>query len=231
MINIKENNDLLMRILQIVPFLLMAALILLLLASGREITADLLLQYTPENLYLSAFFIIILFFLKSLVIVVPIPVLYILTGMVFEPVAAIFVNMLGAAACTTLPYLIANWSGKGFVQKIQEKYSRALKLFEYKNRNEWFFAYILRVTGIIPCDIVSLLLGTMKVDYKKYLSATIVGMLPGIIASTFIGRTIHEPGSPGFIISCSMIVFISLASILTHRIFIKRRLRTEQELE
>lgn len=216
-----KSRLILKRVTQIIPWIVMAALTALFFVFGRGMTAKELLTYTPANPYLAVLFLLVLFALKSLVVILPIPVLYVLTGIMFDPLEAIAINILGATVCTAVPYFIGSYSGNEAAESLIKKYPMIKQLDRFMGRNELFFSFYVRAIGFLPCDIVSLILGSMKVEFKKYMAGTVAGMLPGLIASTLIGDSINDPASPQFILSCAATVLIALVSTLVYRKVLK----------
>ena len=229
MYNINKVKSILSKILQAAVSLLMLILTLLFFIYQKDVTIDKILQYTPKNYFTAALFIISMFAVKSLLVILPIPVLYICVGIIFEPFTAMIVNILGMIACTTVPYWIGRYSGVGFTDWVMKKYPIARQLETYKKDNEWFFSFLVRVIGFLPCDIVSIILGSLKVGFIKYITGTIVGMLPGLIVTTFVGITITNPRSPEFIMSCIITVVISLASIYIYKKVVKPKDSKEEK--
>lgn len=226
----EKIKPILKRIVKIMPWVLLLTITLsvsLVLANDPDIDIDIsaeeLVEYAPKNDFLAAVFLIILFALKSLIFIIPIPVLYIASGLIFDPITAFIVNVLGMIACTTLPYWIGWYAGSRVVDKFIRKHTKVQMLNSFKKDNEWFLSFFVRAIGFLPCDAVSMILGAWKVDFLKYISGTILGMLPGLIATTLVGITITNPRSPEFILSIILTVIISVASLVFYRLHLKFR--------
>jgi uncharacterized membrane protein YdjX (TVP38/TMEM64 family) len=190
-----------------------------------KVSVEDIINYVPKNYCLAAITIICLFMIKSLSIVLPLMVLYISSGIIFSPKWGVLVNLVGLFVSLSLPYFIGKFCGKGLIEKLLIKYKNIEKLESLKTKNECFFSYILRMIGILPSDIVSMSLGAMNINYIKYIFGSIVGLLPRMIATTFLGGSITEPTSPIFILSCIMTVIITLLSFLIHHIFVKKKMQ------
>ena len=95
--------------------------------SGKPLSVNTILRYTPENAILAAGIVLLLFALKSLTVVFPLSVLYLASGILFQPVIAILVSTAGLAITITIPYQIGKYSGKQAVQEICQKYPKAGK--------------------------------------------------------------------------------------------------------
>ena len=106
----KSKRQKLLVMLRFVPLAVMACLIAVLAFSGRQLTAQQIFEYSPENPYLAAAFLVLLYALKSLSVVFPLLVLYLAGGLLFSAPVALAVNMLGTAVCLSLPYWVGRWS-------------------------------------------------------------------------------------------------------------------------
>lgn len=213
------------KFLFILFFLLLIFLIAVqpVLAFDTEITPEELAEHAPRNHILAGVFMIIAFALKALVFIVPIPILYLASGLIFEPVPAFIINFVGMMVCTAMPYFIGRYSGAGLYQKLLKRYPKLQALDTFQHENQWFVSFMVRAVGFLPCDAVSLVLGVWKVSFLSYLSGTALGMLPGLIATTLIGITITQPSSPRFIISIILTVLVSVGSFMLWRLYNKAR--------
>jgi uncharacterized membrane protein YdjX (TVP38/TMEM64 family) len=208
---------------------LLTLLILLLqlrpvLAYDTELTPEELAAHAPKNHVLAVIFMLIAFALKSLIFVVPIPVLYLASGLIFDPVTAFVLNFFGMLVCTAVPYWIGRFSGAGLFQKLIKRYPKLQVLDTFQHQNQWFISFMVRAVGFLPCDAVSLVLGAWKISFLRYLSGTALGMLPGLIATTMVGITITNPRSPGFILSVAFTILISVGSFAFWRLYQKARI-------
>lgn len=190
---------------------------------GKELSAETLLSYAPKNHFSALLFLMLLFAAKSVLVFVPIVILYIVVGSIFPAVPAIFINIIGTALCITIEYWIGFFLGSGYTEKLLEKYPKAREIVRQQHDNEWFFSYFLRVVNLLPVEIVSIYLGTLKVPYHIYIAAGMLGMLPGILSSTMIGISILNPASPLFICSILISVALSLISLFIYKRTRKRK--------
>ena len=179
MVEKEKRVRILKKVIQIIPWVIGLLLILAIsfvLAHDTDITAEELARYAPKNDWLAAVFLIVLYAVKSLTYVLPIPLLYISSGLIFRPAVAFLVNVLGMTVCISLPYCIGRYSGGGMIKKLMKRFPKLQLLDNFKSDNEWFFSFIVRVIGFFPCDAVSVFMGAFHVDFKKYVTGTLVGM-------------------------------------------------------
>lgn len=213
--------------LRLLPFLLCIAFVLIYLFSGRDVSVEAILHYAPENKWLAAAFLLIIYGIKSLSIFFPIIILHIVGGFLFPPLEAIVVNTLGVIVELTIPYWVGRVSGESSAAKLLEKYPRLAEAVAYQNGNAFFLSFFLRVISCLPGDAVSMHLGAIKIPFTKYLLGSLLGIFPGIITSTLIGTSITDPTSPMFWGSIILTVAISVLSFLFYFFWRRRKKKTE----
>lgn len=193
------------------------------LLSGREISADGIISFIKtDNYVLAALLLICMFALKSLSVCFPIALLYVAGGMIFPPVGAIIINVVGTAVCLTLPYLIGRFSGSELVERTLSKYPRLSRIVVNQKNNEFFVSFIMRAVRIFPTDAVSLYLGSVRFSVIPYIAAGLLGEMPVLICETLMGVSINEPGSPLFIASSLLTVLTTLISAAWYLIHVKK---------
>lgn len=210
------------RLLQIIPICLCVILAVCVAASGREITAETILDYSPENPVLAALVLIALYAVKSLSVVLPLMPIQVAGGFLFSPVTAVLVNTAGMAVSLTAAYWVGRMSGMEFVSAYVQKYPKLEHIVGLQHENSFFVAFFLRVIRCLPLDVVSMYLGATGMRYGTYLLAGLLGTMPGTIMSTLIGTSITDPSSPMFIISVVVTAALSAGSLLLYRWWKKR---------
>ena len=79
-----------------------------------------------------------------------------------------------------------------------------------------FISFLLRTFIFLPGDAVSLYLGATKIPFPHYLAGGVLGTTLGVVLSTILGSSIKEPGSPAFILSASLMVFVAIISTILY---------------
>lgn len=208
--------------IKIIAIILYAALLCLALISSRRFSFDALVSYSPSSPMLAALFLLGLYALKSISVFFPIVLLQIAAGFLFSPWIALFINLLGLVIVFTLPYFLGKFAGADTAERKIDKNEKLLRIIQKQKKNEFFLTFFLRVISCLPGDLVSMYLGTLKFDFHKYLIASVLGTLPGMIPATLMGQSITEPLSPQFIISVLITVVCSLLSMLIYYIYSKK---------
>ena len=135
---------------------------------------------------------------------------------------AVLVNLLGLAACDTVPYLLGRLLGSAGLDRLREKYPGLTLLETLRRKSGFQFAVLSRAVGLLPGDAVSLYFGCMRLPYPAYLAGSVLGLLPGMIAATILGGQISDPGSAGFWVSAVSGFAVAAVSFLACRRVIKR---------
>ena len=216
--------------LKILPFLIVAVLIISILLSGREPSVEAILEYMPQNLFLAALLLLAMYALKSLSVIFPMIVLQIAAGMIFPIWIALMLNVIGTALCYTIPYLIGRFSGAEATNSILEKHPKAREIVDMQRNSTWFPSFFLRAVSCLPGDIVSLCLGSLGVSYLPYVIASVVGTLPGLIPATVAGMSIINPRSTVFIMSMIVTVASSFASVIVYVIMKKNKILKQKRI-
>lgn len=195
------------------PLIVCAIFMILLLASGRKITVQTVLSYTPQSPFTAAMVILLLYALKSVSFVFPIVVLQIATGHLFQTPAALLINFLGRAITLSIPYWVGRFSGSDIMYRLQDKYSKLEKICREQKQKPIFISFLLRTFCFLPGDAVSLYLGAAKISFPYYLLGGMLGTTLGVVLSTILGSRITELDSPAFWLSAILIALMAVASL------------------
>ena len=220
----KKFSDIIKGIVRLAPLAMIAICVIIYLTLFRGVTVEHILEFTPENLWLAALVMIGLFAMKSLSMFFPMMVLIAASGSIFPNYfAALLVNCIGILVMLTFPYLIGKYAEREFVENMIKKNKNADKLMEFKSDNELFIAYFMRVINILPCDVVSMFLGSTGFSPLKYYIGSFLGILPGVVTTTLMGSSVDDPASPKFWVSLICEVFFAAASSIAYYIYKKRK--------
>ncbi|MBQ8568793.1 MAG: TVP38/TMEM64 family protein [Oscillospiraceae bacterium] len=210
-------------VIQLAPLAMAAVMAVVYLTALKDLKVADLLTYTPENLWLAAGFIIIMFALKSLSFFFPMLIIHAVSGHIFTFPVAVAVNIIGTAVMVTIPYLIGRYAQRDLVDSLISKSKKADRINEFRNEGQLFVSFFLRVINCLPCDLVSMALGAGGVGYKKYLIGSLLGILPGIISVTLMGDNVADPLSPMFIGSAVFEVITALVSAAAYYFYRKKK--------
>lgn len=213
----KKNKWLSM--INLLPFTLCIILILCYLISNKETAIQTIINYTPETPWLAAFIILLLYLLKSLLVIFPILILEIASGHLFSTIPAIIINSIGILIGYILCYWIGHFSGKKTLDKLTRKYPAFQTILQKQNSNSFFMCFFLRTLFFLPGDAVSMYLGAAKTPFGRYLLASTLGSLPSTILATLFGASITDPSSPMFWISILLMTLFAGSSFLVYYVY------------
>lgn len=228
----KSVTVVLKHVLQIAPLVMVAICVLIYFRFFRGVTIEHILEFTPENLWLAALVMVGLFAMKSLSMFFPMLILIAASGSIFPTfLSAVLVNCAGVAVMLMIPYAVGRIAEREFVEKLINKHKNADKLREFKSENELFIAFFLRVINVLPCDLVSMFLGSTSFAPGKYLLGSFLGILPGLITTTLMGSSVDNPKSPKFWMSVIVEVVFAAGSAVWYYFYKKRKKAASEKKE
>lgn len=181
-----------------IPIVSIAVCITAFFLIGRSLTYQDLAQWLPQNRGLAILLVTLMYGVKSLTVFFPLVTLYLLCGILFPLPQAILINVLGLVVCDTIPYFMGRLLGSRLLDHLRAKYPRLEILETLRRKSGLQFAVLTRSAGVLPGDVVSLYFGCVRLNYPAYLSGSILGLAPGMVATTILGSQVSDPGSPGF---------------------------------
>ena len=199
---------------KIAPMLCGAAIVIAVLGLwGDSISLDIILEYTPQNMGLAILLLLMAYALKSLTLVVPLTILYLVGSILFPAPLALLINTIGLCITVTLPYLRGYYSDDGeLLDQLSKKFPKLENVKRFRKHNDFYFAFMVRVMGLFSCDMVSLYMGAARLNYRHYLAGCVLGFLPGLITTTLIGSTANDIHSPAFWISLAAKLLVILTA-------------------
>lgn len=218
MVENKEKKTSLAEILQKISIVLMVAMVILGLYYFFKYrpTYQQLADYTPQNPWLGAFVIIAVYVIKSFSLFLPLPLFFLAVAIIYDPVPAFLINLAGVILSLSLPYYVGKSSGSKLLERFTSKYPKIKKIDDIKADNEVLLSFVFKLSGVFPCDLSSLLLGTMNVKYKNFMIGAILGHLPHIVAWTFLGDSL-DLRSPKFYLAIGGIIIVVVGSSLFYK--------------
>ncbi len=179
---------------------------------AKGISLEKILHFKPQNIILAVIVMLLLFAFKSISLIIYIGILYAISGLVFSPVLAAAVNILGTVIALSIPYALGKKAGKPKIEELTAKYTAVRAAVENNHRNDFLFALITRLFAGLPMDVTGMFMGATNVQYFKYLTGSMLGLLPRLIAYTIIGATVTTPRSPIFLIALGVGICILIST-------------------
>lgn len=187
-------------------------------------TLDSVLEITPQNTWLAALFIVLLFTLKSVSVVIYSGIIFAAAGILLPLPLAIAADVIGTAAMCTLPYLLGRLAASELMDELVERYPKLRQLQDFQTKNDFIFVLLVRLIQLFPSDVLSVYLGAAKISYKRYLPACLIGLLPSGIMFTVMGTSIQDTESTMFRIALAFETALIVLPVLGY-MFYKHRLK------
>lgn len=224
----KQFTAFMVKAMKVLPIIFVLTLIAAAFVVYKHIRPDMLDEFIHRNLLSGILVVVGLYAIKSMTIILPVPVLYIAVGSLFPNVLiAIGVNLLGLTAELTVPYALGRLAGQDMHRYIIEKYPKARSFADYKERNSFFVIYMIRLIGIFSADLTSMMMGSSKLPFKNYLFGSILGMLPTMLIITFLGANVTNPRSIEFMLSVVLTVLLTVFSFILYKRYMKQQKKKE----
>jgi uncharacterized membrane protein YdjX (TVP38/TMEM64 family) len=199
--------------LRFLPLIAMACMIVLAYLNRESLTLDALFNIIPKATISSLLFLLGLYCLKSMSIMFPLMVLYLLGGRLFSPVFAILANTLGIVCALSLQYAVGRVSGSNRFNSLCQRWPKMNHVIELQKTGLILAPFLIRLIGIIPFDVTSLYFGASHHPFGAYLIGGVLGILPNLILTTMLGASLSSPGSPMFWMTLAgkiMLLFVTL---------------------
>ncbi len=119
------------------------------------------------------------------VLFLPGSVLTLAGGALFGPLGGTLYNLTGATMGAGLAFLVARYLASDWVQN--RLGGRAGRLLQGVEAEGWRFVAFTRLVPLFPFNLLNYALGLTRIPFLHYLIATLVFMLPGALAYTYLG--------------------------------------------
>ena len=86
-------------------------LIIIYVFFSMDIGLEDIINFTPENVFGAALMMVVFYGLKSLTVVIPLPLLEVASGLIFSLPVAIAVNSIGIMFCILIPHFVGRSFG------------------------------------------------------------------------------------------------------------------------
>lgn len=174
-----------------------------------------------DNRWLILIVVWLLYVLRSLSPFYPYPVIFIITGMVFEPYAALAINFTGMAFNVAFRYYTGYKMGEGFWNRIIKKNEISARLFDIENRSNPLVLLAVRTVPGFPYNTVSNLYGSFRYPFFRYMLISMAVLMPKLISYSIIGNNVYDPMSSKFYAPLVVLMILSGISFFTVRKVLK----------
>lgn len=192
-----------------------------------------LFESTTEFLFgpLGPVLYIILYALRP-ILFFPASVLTVAGGAIFGPIGILYV-VIGANTSAMVAYSIGRFFGDGLLTEGESQ--TIIQRYADRMRANSFETILIMRFIFLPYDLVNYLGGFLRINWKAFLLATILGSIPGTIAYTLFGATVSleevlSGNLPEFNpVVFGISIFMFVASLALSRIYRRREARRAEQ--
>ena len=133
---------------------------------------------------------------------------------------AVAVNIISVFLSLSIPYFLGKFTGAGMVDTLKSKFKAVKKIDDFAGANETQMTFVIKMSGLLPGDLSSLLFGAMNISYKKYMIGANLGNLPLIIVYTSFGVALKNIGEKPWLAMipvAAIIFFVIISGFITKK--------------
>lgn len=164
--------------------------------------------------------IFLLFLLRSLSMMYPYPMIFIITAMVFPPYQSFFINLAGMAFTFAFRYYTGYEMGEGTINFALKKYPAVMKAMEEDGKGNPIILLALRMVPSLPINTISHFYGSLEYSFPKYMLLSLGAYVPKLISYSFIGNNVYDPFSADFFVPMIVLLVFTGICLLVLRAFL-----------
>lgn len=164
--------------------------------------------------------IFLLFLLRSLSMMYPYPMIFIITAMVFPPYQSFFINLAGMAFTFAFRYYTGYEMGEGTINFALKKYPTIMSAMEENGKGNPLILLALRMVPSLPINTISHFYGSLEYSFSKYMIISTAAYIPKLVSYSFIGDNVYDPFSPGFFVPMIVLLVFTGICLLILRAFL-----------
>ncbi len=174
-----------------------------------------------------AFIIIAFSVVKSFALVFPPAVVFSICGYMMPNYwLALLINIISVFLSSSIPYFLGKFTGAGMVDTLKGRFKAVKKIDDFAGANEAQTTFVVKLSGLLPGDLSSLLFGAMGTSYKNFMIGTNLGMLPLAIVYSGFGTALKSIGEKPWLTAVpvvAIVIFVITSGIITKKIIEKNK--------
>jgi uncharacterized membrane protein YdjX (TVP38/TMEM64 family)/rhodanese-related sulfurtransferase len=160
------------------------------------------------------------------VLFAPGSVLTLAGGALFGPVWGTLYNLVGATIGATLAFIVARYLAQDWVSR--KTAGKLKQLLDGVEAEGWKFVAFTRLVPVFPFNLLNYALGLTRIKLAHYVAATLVFMLPGAIAYTYLGYAGREAAAGAEGVIQKALLAIALLALVAFLPKLVKRLRGQK---
>lgn len=171
---------------------------------------------------------ILIYTLRPLILF-PASILSLAGGLIFGAFTGTLLIVIGATLGAVLSFIVADKLGKNIAGK--EKSGHGKKLQMQLEQNGLIYVLLVRLIPLFNFDMISYIAGVSKVKLKDFALGTLVGIIPGAFAYSFLGASFAEGDGTLIFVAVSLFIAISVIPLVLWKRYQKNRKIPAEERE
>ena len=159
-------------------------------------------------------------YLVAAVVMFPVTLLNLVVVMVFGPFFGPAYALGGAAVSATAAYWVGRRLGRDTVRRFAGK--RLNRISKRLAKQGVLAMSVVRLVPIAPFTVVNLVSGASHISFRDYLLGTVIGLAPGITATTLVvnraAAVLRDPG-----IMTAVLLGVVAVAVIVGGYFLRRR--------
>lgn len=144
--------------------------------------------------------IFLLFLLRSMSMMYPYPMIFIITAMVFPPVQSFIINVLGISFTFAFRYYTGYEMGEGAINAALKKRPAIMNAIEEGGKGNPVILFALRTVPSLPLNTISNFYGSIEYPFGRFMLLSVGAYIPKLISYSFIGNYVYDPFSASFFV-------------------------------
>jgi uncharacterized membrane protein YdjX (TVP38/TMEM64 family)/rhodanese-related sulfurtransferase len=169
----------------------------------------------------------IVLFALGTILFVPGAIFGLVGGALFGPLWGTVLNLAGATLGATAAFLVARYAAADWVRrKVGGRLDRLIAEVEAEG---WRFVAFVRLVPLFPFNLTNYALGLTRISLKHYVLASLVCMMPGTVAYTWLGHASREAAAGNTAAIRYGLIALALLAAITFLPRLVRRLRGQEQ--
>lgn len=144
-------------------------------------------------------------------------------GAIFGFSTGALAAIVGASIGATVAFFVSRGLGRDGAKQLLG--DRLADVDDWVAENDFVSILVLRLMPIVPFSGLNYAAGLTAARPSRYVAATIIGVVPGVLLASALGDAVSDPTSPTFVL---LVIAIALAVALS--VVTARRMRRQRSL-
>ena len=153
-------------------------------------------------------------FLQIVVAFIPGEVVQLAAGLMYGPWLGALIVLVGCVISSSIIYKMVHALGAPFVQgMVSTEHLGKFRSFEESGKLD-IIVFILFLIPAMPKDVFTYIVPLTDMPYKKFITLTTIGRIPGVLASTYAASGLANGDIVGPVIVIAIVVVLALVVVV-----------------